>query len=55
MNYFGKYIVWIPLATASTGRFEGPTIFSAILNAKAEIVSDGLTSKDDGTIPQFTI
>ena len=42
----------IPL---TTGRFDIPTMFSAILNAKAPIVSDELTPKDEGTIPPSTM
>ena len=44
-------MVFPPLVvTDSTGRFAEPTIFSAILNASAEIVKDELTPKDVGTI-----
>jgi hypothetical protein len=47
-------MVSVPSTTASTGRFAEPTIFSAILNASADIVKDQLILKDVGTIPQST-
>ena len=45
-------MVSAPIGTGSTGRkLVEPTIFSAILNAIAEIVKDELTPKDVGTTP----
>jgi hypothetical protein len=42
----------LPVRTGSTGRFAGfTTIFSAILNASAEIVKDELTPKMLGQLP----
>jgi hypothetical protein len=38
------------MVTGSTGRFDKPTIFSAILKANAKIVKDELTPKDVFTI-----
>jgi hypothetical protein len=44
------------IVTGSTGReLAEPTIFSAILNANAEIVKADLNPKDVGTIPPSTI
>ena len=47
-------MVSVPFTTGSTGRFPEPTIFSAILNASADIVKDELIPKDVGTIPPST-
>jgi hypothetical protein len=49
-------VIFPPLIDAgSTSRYVGPIIFSAILNASAEIVKDELTPKEAGTIPPSTM
>ncbi len=45
-------MVSVPVRTGSTGRkFAEPTMFSAILNASAEMVKEELTPKEVGTTP----
>ena len=53
-SHLEKYMVFAPTVASSTGRFVRLTIFSAILNANAEIVSEELTHNAVGTIPPST-
>ena len=53
--YLEKYIFPRPIGTSSTGRKSiNCTISFAILNANADIVNDGFTPNEDGTIAPST-